>query len=207
MRVASEFSPIGYSPQVLALGVRMVLKRLAISACAVALLAGSADAHVVKLRIEHREPILGGKAFGPAGAYEKLVGKVDFALDPKLAINKNIVDLGLTPKERQGRSRIQRRLLSCSSRSTQRRAMAGCSTRSAIAAARRCLLTSRKPRAAGPHDGGRVRRRRADEPGLYLALAGLAVGCAERPDAHGHAHRHRKRQEDHRAGAGQFHPQ
>ena len=80
----------------------MILKRLAISVCAVALLASSAQAHVVKLRIEHREAVLGGKAFGRAGAYEKLVGKVDFALDPKLAINKNIVDLSLAPRNAKG---------------------------------------------------------------------------------------------------------
>jgi len=66
------------------------------------MLAGSANARVVKLRIEHREAVLNGKAFGRAGAYEKLVGKVDFALDPKAAINQKIVDLGLAPKNAKG---------------------------------------------------------------------------------------------------------
>ena len=80
----------------------MILKRFAIGACAVALLAGSAQARVVKLRIEHRESILNGKTFGRAGAYEKLVGRVDFALDPKLAINKKIVDLDLASKDAKG---------------------------------------------------------------------------------------------------------
>ena len=80
----------------------MILKRLALSLCALTLLSGSAEARVVKLRIEHREPVLNGKAFGHAGAYEKLVGKVDFALDPKLAINRKIVDLDLAPKNAKG---------------------------------------------------------------------------------------------------------
>src|SRR5690348_16596198 len=80
----------------------MILNRLALGACAIAMLAGSAEARVVKLRIEHREAVLNGKAFGRAGAYEKLVGKVDFALDPKAAINQRIVDLGLAPKNAKG---------------------------------------------------------------------------------------------------------
>src|ERR1700759_870176 len=91
-----------YSPGVSALGVRMVLKRLAIGVCAIALLAGFAQARGVKLHIEHREAVLDGKSFGRAGAYEKLVGKVDFALDPKAAINQKIVDLDLAPKNAKG---------------------------------------------------------------------------------------------------------
>ena len=79
-----------------------MLKRVAMGVCAAVLLAGSADARVVKLRIERKEAVLNGKAFGHAGAYEKLVGKVDFALDPKLAINKKIVDLDLAPKNAKG---------------------------------------------------------------------------------------------------------
>jgi hypothetical protein len=42
-----------------------------------------ADAGVVRLRIERRETVLNGRPFGAAGPYEKLVGKVDFALDTK----------------------------------------------------------------------------------------------------------------------------
>src|ERR1700692_1213882 len=80
----------------------MILKLLGAGALLVSVFAVDAQAHVVKFRVEHRETILNGKAFGPAGAYEKLVGKVDFALDPKLAINKNIVDLGLAPKNARG---------------------------------------------------------------------------------------------------------
>ena len=43
-----------------------------------------AEARVVRLRIERREVVLNGRAFGAAGPYEKLVGKVDFGLDPAL---------------------------------------------------------------------------------------------------------------------------
>jgi len=51
------------------------------------LAASTADARVVRLRIERRELILNGRAFGAAGPYEKLIGKVDFGLDPSLPRN------------------------------------------------------------------------------------------------------------------------
>jgi hypothetical protein len=61
-----------------------------------------ADAGVVRLRIERREIILNGQAFGAAGPYEKLAGKVDFALDPALPQNRGIVDLALGPRNARG---------------------------------------------------------------------------------------------------------
>ncbi len=64
--------------------------------------ASAADARVVRLRIERREVILNGRAFGAAGAYEKLVGKVDFGLDPDLPRNGDIVDLKLAPRNVRG---------------------------------------------------------------------------------------------------------
>src|SRR5215213_4382661 len=70
----------------------------------VALMAASsvAEARVVRLRIERREPVLNGRPFGAAGPYEKLVGKVDFGLDPALPRNGDIVDLALAPRNAQG---------------------------------------------------------------------------------------------------------
>jgi len=61
-----------------------------------------AAASVTRLRIERREIVLNGKPFGAAGPYEKLSGKVDFALDPALPQNRGIVDLTLAPKNAQG---------------------------------------------------------------------------------------------------------
>jgi len=68
----------------------------------VVLSASAADAHVVRLRIVRREVVLNGRAFGAAGAYEKLVGKVDFALDPNVPRNAMIVDLPLAPRNAAG---------------------------------------------------------------------------------------------------------
>lgn len=61
-----------------------------------------AEAQRVHLRVERRETILGGRPFGAAGPYEKLVGKVEFALDPKLAANEMVVDLPLAPRNARG---------------------------------------------------------------------------------------------------------
>ncbi len=83
-------------------GDGMQLKLLGTGVLALTLFAAAAEARVVALHVERREAVLNGKAFGAAGAYEKLVGKVEFALDPKQAINKNIVDLGLAPRNAKG---------------------------------------------------------------------------------------------------------
>src|SRR2546429_8123850 len=68
----------------------------------VALSTSLAEARVVRLRIERREVVLDGRAFGAAGPYEKLVGKVDFGVDPNLPRNEVIVDLKLAPRNPRG---------------------------------------------------------------------------------------------------------
>src|SRR6266536_608630 len=69
---------------------------------ALVLTASIAEARVVRLRIERREVVLHGTAFGAAGPYEKLVGKVDFGLDPEAPANEVIVDLKLAPRNARG---------------------------------------------------------------------------------------------------------
>jgi hypothetical protein len=76
-----------------------VLAAAALTFC----LAAPAYAEVARLRIERRETIAAGRSFGAAGAYEKLVGKVDFAFDPALPANTIVVDLGLAPRNARGR--------------------------------------------------------------------------------------------------------
>lgn len=77
--------------------------RLTLACCLCsAFLASDASAGVVRLRIERREVVLNGQAFGAAGPYEKLVGTVDFALDPALPQNQGIVDLTLAPRNARG---------------------------------------------------------------------------------------------------------
>jgi hypothetical protein len=71
-----------------------------IIACSLA--ASTADARVVRLHVERREIVLNGRPFGAAGSYEKLVGRVDFGLDPDAPANGAIVDLKLAPRNARG---------------------------------------------------------------------------------------------------------
>src|SRR5262245_3870040 len=65
-----------------------------------------ADAEVEKVTITSRSVIAEGKAFGSVGAYEKLVGRIDFALDPKEPHNAVIVDLEHATRGADGRVRF-----------------------------------------------------------------------------------------------------
>ena len=76
--------------------------RVLVAAVAIVLTSSLAEARVVRLRIERREAVLNGRPFGAAGPYEKLVGKVDFGLDPALPRNGDIVDLELAPRNARG---------------------------------------------------------------------------------------------------------
>lgn len=71
-------------------------------AVAICLMAASLEARVVRLRVERREILLDGRRFGLAGSYEKLVGQVDFALDPAAAANAMVIDLPLAPRNEKG---------------------------------------------------------------------------------------------------------
>ena len=79
-----------------------MLRHLTLALVAILAFSLDAAASVTKLRIERREVVLNGRPFGAAGPYEKISGKVDFALDPALPQNRGIVDLTLAPKNAQG---------------------------------------------------------------------------------------------------------
>jgi len=78
------------------------MRNILIATMMLALIASVAEARVVRLRIERREVVLDGRPFGAARPYEKLVGTVDFALDPDLPRNEAIVDLKLAPRNARG---------------------------------------------------------------------------------------------------------
>src|SRR5687767_13520528 len=74
------------------------------AALALSLLAAAPiSAEVTRWEITKREPYAGGKAIGQRGACERWTGVVHFALDPKLAANAQIVDLGLAPRSADGK--------------------------------------------------------------------------------------------------------
>jgi alpha/beta hydrolase family protein len=76
--------------------------KIVIATLALMLTSSLAEARVVRLRIERRETVLNERSFGAAGPYEKLVGTVEFALDPDLPRNQQIVDLKLAPRNARG---------------------------------------------------------------------------------------------------------
>ena len=63
----------------------------------------AARAEVSRIEIASRTDVLGGKPFGDVGAYEKIVGKVFFAVDPAHPRNTAIIDLDKAPRDAGGR--------------------------------------------------------------------------------------------------------
>ncbi|MBI3698112.1 MAG: hypothetical protein HY238_25165 [Acidobacteria bacterium] len=65
--------------------------------------AGALSAGVVRVEIQSRADVLGGRSFGLAGPYEKLIGKVYFAVDPANPINRIITDVDKAPRNAEGK--------------------------------------------------------------------------------------------------------
>ncbi len=67
------------------------------------LAAATARAELVRVDVTRRADVLGGRAFGRAGAYEKLTGTAHFAVDPSHPHNQVVVDLDKAPRNAHGR--------------------------------------------------------------------------------------------------------
>jgi hypothetical protein len=63
----------------------------------------AARAEIGRIEISSRTDVLGGKAFGDAGGYEKVIGTVTYSVDPNVAANKGVVDLDKAPRDAAGR--------------------------------------------------------------------------------------------------------
>jgi hypothetical protein len=61
-----------------------------------------ARAEVTQIEISSRTDVLGGRSYGVVGPYEWLQGRAHFALDPAHPRNRNVVDLGLAPRNSRG---------------------------------------------------------------------------------------------------------
>lgn len=61
------------------------------------------NAEVVRLEIRQRGPFAEGHAFGRSGPYEKLVGRLHFAVRPEDVANAGIADLPLAPRNAGGK--------------------------------------------------------------------------------------------------------
>jgi hypothetical protein len=60
-------------------------------------------AEVTRVEITSRQDVLGGKSFGTVGAYEKLTGKVYFAVVPENPHNRIVADIDKAPRNAQGK--------------------------------------------------------------------------------------------------------
>jgi hypothetical protein len=73
-----------------------------------AVLANSeAKAEVVRLEIKQRLTFAEGRSFKGIGKYQRLLGRVHFAVDPRHSANRTVVDLGLAPVNAKGRVEFQ----------------------------------------------------------------------------------------------------
>src|SRR5690242_15395552 len=59
-------------------------------------------AALLRMEVSERSDVLGGKAFGAAGAYERIAGKAFFAVDPALPANRIIADIARAPRNDAG---------------------------------------------------------------------------------------------------------
>jgi hypothetical protein len=67
------------------------------------LAAAPVSAEVVRIDVQSRGDLLGGQPFGAAGPYEKLSGKIFFAVDPSLPANAIVTDLEKAPRDAAGK--------------------------------------------------------------------------------------------------------
>src|SRR5260370_36726794 len=67
------------------------------------LAAAPLSAEVVRIEVQSRADIAGGQTFGPAGVYEKIAGKIFFAVDPALPANRIVTDLDKAPRNAAGK--------------------------------------------------------------------------------------------------------
>jgi hypothetical protein len=63
----------------------------------------TASAEVTRVAITSRDTVAGGQEFGGTGPYERLVGTIDFAIDPGDPHNARIADLDRASKDADGR--------------------------------------------------------------------------------------------------------
>jgi hypothetical protein len=68
----------------------------------IAFLASGVEAHVTRVEILSRADAQDGRTFGLAGAYERIIGRVYFAVDPANIHNRQIVDIDKAPRNAQG---------------------------------------------------------------------------------------------------------
>ena len=67
------------------------------------LTAGAASAEVVRIDAQQRADVAGAQPFGAVGPYEKIAGKIYFAVDPSLPANRIVTDIDKAPRNAAGK--------------------------------------------------------------------------------------------------------
>ena len=83
--------------------MRVVLSKLSNAIVLVGLFAAPVAAEVVRVEVQSRSDLAGGRSFGTAGAYEKIAGKIFFAVDPSLPANRIVTDIARAPRNSAGK--------------------------------------------------------------------------------------------------------
>lgn len=80
----------------------MLGRILSVTVLSLSLSLNCASGAVKSVHTIERTDVLRGKAFGQAGPYERVTGKVHFTIDPKLEANRGITDIDLAPRNEDG---------------------------------------------------------------------------------------------------------
>jgi Alpha/beta hydrolase domain len=83
--------------------MRATLSRLLPVIALIAFAATPLSAEVVRIDVQSRSDLIGGQAFGAAGSFEKIAGKIFFAVDPSLPANRIVADLDKAPRNTAGK--------------------------------------------------------------------------------------------------------
>ena len=67
------------------------------------LVAAPVSAEVVRIDVQSRSDLAAGQVFGTAGPFEKIAGKIFFAVDPALPANRIVTDLDKAPRNAAGK--------------------------------------------------------------------------------------------------------
>ncbi|HEU4619563.1 MAG TPA: alpha/beta hydrolase domain-containing protein, partial [Gammaproteobacteria bacterium] len=67
----------------------------------------AARAELVRIEVAQDGALLDGASFGETGSYEKLAGRLYFAVDPQAAANRSIADIAYAPTTAEGRVEFQ----------------------------------------------------------------------------------------------------
>jgi len=80
----------------------MATPRHLIAALLLLLVIPNCVGRAVRVEVTSQQLVANGKAFGLAGPFEKLIGKVHFAANPSNSANRMITDLSLAPRNERG---------------------------------------------------------------------------------------------------------